>query len=90
MAETNERIAVLETQMKNLDEKVDDLKQEVINNHKDIKSQLQAMAENSTKQHKELGDRITNIEKITHGWIMWLLGASAVVSAIIGIYNLIK
>lgn len=87
MTDTNERIAVLETQVKNIDEKVDDLKEVVKENHNDIKSQLKAMAESSTKQHKELGDRISNIEKITHGWLMWVLGASAVVSAIIGLYN---
>lgn len=90
MTDLNERVAIVETQIKNIDEKVDDLKLVVSNNHHQLQQQLQSMAENSTKQHKELGDRISNIERVTHGWIMWVLGASAVVSAAIGLYNTFK
>lgn len=90
MTDLNERVAVLETQVKNIDEKVDDLKQEVHANHQQLQQQLQQMAENSTKQHGMLAEKIANIEKLTHGWVMWIFGASAVVSAIIGLYNLLK
>ena len=87
MTDTNERVAVLETQMANLDEKVDDLKETVHTNHEQLQQQLKAMADNSTQQHGQLGEKIANIEKTLHGWIMWVLGASAIVSAGIGLYN---
>lgn len=90
MTETNERVAVLETQMANLDEKVDELKEQVVSNHSQLQQQLKTMADNSTLQHGELGRKIANIERTLHGWVMWVLGASAVVSAAIGLYNLIK
>ena len=87
MTDINERVAVVETQIKNLDEKVDDLKQTVHENHEQLQAQLKQMAENSTKQHGMLADKIVAIEKTLHGWVMWALGACAVISAGIGIYN---
>lgn len=90
MIDLNERVAVVETQIKNLDEKIDDLKQEVKANHLDLNTQLLQMAENSTRQHGQLAEKISNLEKVNHGWVMWMLGASAVISAIVGLYNLLK
>ena len=90
MTDINERVAIVETQIKNLDEKVDDLKATVHSNHEQLQEQLATMAQNSTVQHGMLADKIVSIEKTLHGWIMWVLGASAIVSAVIGIYNLIK
>ena len=87
MTDINERVAVVETQIKNLDEKVDDLKATVHSNHEQLQEQLATMAKNSTQQHGMLADKIANIEKTLHGWIMWVLGASAIVSAGIGLYN---
>lgn len=90
MTDLNERVAVVEIEVKNLTEKIDDLKQEVKGNHQQLQDQLKAMAKNSTEQHAMLANKITAIEKLNHGWIMWLLGASAVISAGIGLYNLLK
>ena len=79
MIEQNERVAVLET-------KVDFVTDQV----QSIDSKLEQMAENSTRQHAELAEKIVNLEKINHGWVMWALGASAVISVIIGIINFLK
>jgi uncharacterized protein YaaW (UPF0174 family) len=90
MTDINERVAIVETEVKNLTEKVDDLKQTVHDNHEQLQEQLKTMAENSTSQHGLLADKVVAIERTLHGWVMWVLGASAIISAIIGIYNLIK
>ena len=90
MSDINERIAVVETKIEGLENKVEELKEEVKHNHESLHSQLQTMAHNSTAQHAQLHSKIANLEKTNYGWMMWLLGASAVISAAIGLYNLIK
>ena len=82
-----ERTSVLEVQVDNLEKKVDDLKQEVKEDNKEIKDQLKTMYEASCKQHAELGKEIIEIKKTLHGWVMWVLGASAVISVLFSLYN---
>lgn len=78
---------MLEVQVSNLEEKVDTLKQEFKEDTQAIQKTLDKMYEASCKQHAELGREITEIKKTLHGWVMWILGASAVIGALIGIYN---
>ena len=87
MSEPIERIAIVETKVTNLEEKVDDLKQDLKEHTSKIEEQLDKMYEASCKQHAELGNQIVDIQKKLHGWVMWVLGASAVVSLLFGLYN---
>lgn len=82
-----ERTSVLEVQVENLEKKVDELKVEVKEDNKEIKEQLKTMYEASCKQHAELGKEIIEIKKTLHGWVMYLLGGSAVIGLLIGLYN---
>lgn len=68
MATTAERIAVVETQVKNLDEKIDDLQVEVKASHGDIKEQLTSMYEASCTQHAELATKIKDLEGFKNKW----------------------
>lgn len=90
MTEINERTGILEVKVENIENKLLEFKQEVKEDTREIKDTLKLMAENSTKQHRELHEKIVSIEKTNHGWVMWMLGASAVISAIIGLYNTFK
>jgi peptidoglycan hydrolase CwlO-like protein len=82
-----ERTSVLEVQVENLEKKVDELKIEVKEDNKEIKDQLKTMYEASCKQHAELGREITEIKKTLHGWVMYILGGSAVISVLVTLYN---
>ena len=72
MTNTEERVAVLETKVDNLDSKVDELKANVKDKHIEIKNKLEQMAENSTKQHKELGDRLLTLDN-KKAWLQGLI-----------------
>jgi phage host-nuclease inhibitor protein Gam len=84
MATTAERIAVVETQVKNLDEKIDDLQVEVKSSHSDIKTQLTAMYEASCTQHAELATKIKDLEGFRMKWTYLVLGGLAVLGWVSG------
>jgi predicted nuclease with TOPRIM domain len=77
-------IAVLQVQVKNLDEKLDDLKVEVKDLHDcldrnmdETKVILKEFQEANTKSHDELAEKLSSLEKIK--WM--LMGAAAVLGA---------
>lgn len=77
-------IAVLQVQVKNLDEKLDDLKVEVKDLHDclgrnmdETKVILKEFQETNTKSHDELAEKLSSLEKIK--WM--LMGAAAVLGA---------
>lgn len=84
MATTAERIAVVETQVKNLDEKIDDLQVEVKSSHSDIKTQLTSMYEASCTQHAELATKIKDLEGFRMKWTYLILGGLAVLGWVSG------
>jgi chromosome segregation ATPase len=87
MSEPIERIAIVETKVTNLEEKMDDLQTNLRDHTDKIETQLDKMYEASCKQHAELGKEITEIKKTMHGWVMYILGGSAVIGTLIGLYN---
>lgn len=87
MSNPTERLAIVETKVNNLEDKLDDLKTEFKEDTAKIQGQLEKMYEASCKQHAELGNQIIEIKKTMHGWLMYVLGGSAVVGLLIGIYN---
>lgn len=84
MATTAERIAVVETQVKNLDEKIDDLQVEVKTSHTDIKQQLTNMYDASCTQHAELATKIKDLEGFRMKWTYLVLGGVAVLGWVSG------
>jgi predicted nucleic acid-binding Zn-ribbon protein len=84
MATTAERIAVVETQVRNLDEKIDDLQVEVKSSHSDIKKQLTSMYDASCTQHAELATKIKDLEGFRMKWTYLVLGGLAVLGWVSG------
>jgi predicted nucleic acid-binding Zn-ribbon protein len=84
MATTAERIAVVETQVSNLDEKIDDLQVEVKASHADIKNQLKTMYDASCTQHAELATKIKDLEGFKSKWTYLILGGIAVLGWVSG------
>ena len=86
MASAAERLGIVETKVVNLDNKLDELKVDVKEMHdcldktRDmLAEQLKCMAENSSKQHKELATKISDMEKLKDRWTFTVAGALVVV-----------
>lgn len=82
MANTAERIGIVETKVQNLDEKLDDLKVDVKELHNcldktrnDLTDQLEKMYDASCSQHSQLAKEITTLKSQRDKWV-WL-GAGA-------------
>jgi len=80
MATTSERLGIVETQVKNLDEKIDDLKVDVKESGADLKGQLVKMYDASCTQHAALSTEINALKRQRDKWV-WI-GATAL--AILG------
>ena len=77
-------VAVLQLQVSNLNDKVDELKTDVKDLHDcldrnmaETREFLKEFQESQTKQHEELADKVSSIEKIK--WM--LMGAAAILGA---------
>jgi uncharacterized coiled-coil protein SlyX len=78
------RIAVLETQVQNLDEKIDEVKVEISKMHdcldrtrEDLTVVLKEMRKEATAQHSALSQRLEDFEKIKAKWTYLVLGGIA-------------
>ena len=77
-------VAVLQLEVHNLNDKVDELKTDVKELHEcldrnmaETRDFLEKFQEQQTKQHEELADKVSSIEKIK--WM--LMGAAAILGA---------
>ena len=77
-------VAVLQLEVRNLHDKVDELKTDVKDLHDcldrnmaETREFLKEFQESQTKQHEELADKVSSIEKIK--WM--LMGAAAILGA---------
>ena len=84
LKQTETEIAVLQVQYSYLNEKVDDIKtdlkalQSSIDTHMtDMKKSLDTFKEDNKKQHKEVNDKISGLEK----WKWMLMGAGVLAGA---------
>jgi hypothetical protein len=84
MATTAERLGIVETKVVNLDEKLDDIKNDVQVNHQDIKAQLKTMYEASCTQHGEMASKIKDLEGFKMKWTYMGLGSLAVLGWVTG------
>lgn len=71
MATAAERIAVVETKVANLDEKIDHLQCDIRDNHQSIIDTLTVMREESTRQHNELAGKVKDLEGFKNKWVRW-------------------
>lgn len=87
MATTAERLGVVETKVANLDEKLDDIKVDVKDVHdcldrtgETLKAQLESMHQDSCRQHNELANKITELERIKRKYTTYAMMALAFVA----------
>jgi len=98
MADSDQsRIAVLETKVVNLNEKIDILRQDVKDMHdcldrtRDLlRDELKVMREEATSQHLTLTKKFNNLENFKNKGIYIGIGAAAVLGWIFGHSDLIK
>ena len=80
MATAAERIAVVETKVANLDEKMDHIQCDIRDNHQTLVEQLRTMQAASTKQHSELAGKIKDLEGFKNKWLRWSMVVLAFVA----------
>lgn len=97
MATVGERVSVLETQVINIDEKIDDLKvdvkeldQKIVTHTETLKTQLSTMYTASCEQHAELAKKIGAIEKFKNQWTWMIIGGAAVGGWMLGHLSVIE
>jgi hypothetical protein len=77
LATIPERVSVLEVQVANINEKIDDVKNDISSNHTTLLTTLTAMRDESTNQHNELAGKVKDLEKIKNKWQLYLMVALA-------------
>ena len=75
MATTPERLGIVETKVQNLEEKIDELKDDVREGHKELKTQLETMYDASCSQHAALATELSALKKEKDKWV-WLVGGA--------------
>jgi SMC interacting uncharacterized protein involved in chromosome segregation len=91
MATVAERVSVLETQVVNIDEKIDDIKTDIKQVHDcldrtgdELKAALKEMHESSSNQHDQLAAKISELEKFRMKGTYLVLGGLAVIGWVSG------
>jgi uncharacterized coiled-coil DUF342 family protein len=84
MATTAERIGIVETKVQNLDEKIDEIKNDIKEMHDcldktrdGLTDKLNEMYDASCSQHSALAKEITELKSQRDKWIWWAAGALA-------------
>jgi chaperonin cofactor prefoldin len=70
MATTNERVSVLETQVTNIESKVDEIKVEIRDNAHEVKEELNKMYQASCAQHSQLSADLKDIKSFKDKLLM--------------------
>jgi uncharacterized protein involved in exopolysaccharide biosynthesis len=73
MATTPERLGIVETKVQNLEGKIDELKEDVREGHKDLKTQLETMYDASCSQHAALATELNSLKREKDKWV-WFVG----------------
>ena len=84
MATPAERIGIVETKVQNLDEKIDEIKNDIKEMHDcldktrdGLTDKLNEMYDASCSQHSALAKEITELKSQRDKWIWWAAGALA-------------
>ena len=70
MASTNERVSVLETQVANIENKVDEIKVEIRDNAHEVKEELNKMYTASCTQHAQLSEDLKDLKSFKDKLLM--------------------
>jgi hypothetical protein len=89
MATQAERLAVVETKVEGLSEKVDDLKVTVNDTKMSLTGKLDEMYAASCSQHANLAEKLNQVEKFKDKWIYTIMGALAVLGWVTGHFDII-
>ncbi len=73
LATLPERVAVLEIKVNNIDEKMDDLKQDLCDNHENIIATLKEMRETSVAQHTDMASKIKELDTFKNKWVKYAM-----------------
>jgi SMC interacting uncharacterized protein involved in chromosome segregation len=84
MATTPERLGIVETKVQNLEGKIDELKEDVHEGHKDLKTQLETMYDASCSQHAALAKELNSLKQEKDKWVWFVAGAIAVMGWVSG------
>jgi len=74
MPTTNERVAVLETKMDGVTEKIDEVRQNIIDSHNKLIDQLDHVREENSKEHAKVMGLLNDLTKFKDKWV-WVGGA---------------
>ena len=70
MPTTNERVSVLETQVANIESKVDEIKLEIRDNAQEVKQELNKMYQASCAQHSQLSVELKDLKSFKDKLLM--------------------
>ena len=85
-----ERVGVAEVEIDHLEEKIDEVQANLREFRTEITHKLEDMQAASTKQHRELGEKIADLEKIKDKWIYLGLGGLFVIELVSKNWDLIS
>lgn len=71
LATLPERVAVLEVNVVNINEKMDNLKQDLCDNHNSIIETLKEMRETSVTQHTDMANKIKDLQSVKDKWMKY-------------------
>jgi hypothetical protein len=73
LATLPERVAVLEVNIVNINDKMDDLKQDLCDNHTSIIDTLKEMRDTSVSQHTDMAAKIKELEGFKNKWLRYVM-----------------
>ena len=66
-----ERVSVIEVKVENINEKLDDMKEDISKQHETVLATLKSMREESTVQHSELAGKVKDLEGFKNKWVKY-------------------
>ena len=71
LATLPERVTVLEVNVGHIKEKIDDIKNDICDNHTTLIETLKTMRDESTAQHNELAGKVKDLEGFKNKWVRY-------------------
>ena len=82
MPTTNERVAVLETKMDGVTEKIDNLRDTLTESHNKLIDQLDHVREENSKEHARVMDLLDDLKDFKNKWV-WVGGVALTMLSLI-------
>ena len=77
LATLPERVAVLEVNVININDKMDDIKVEMLSNHDSLINTLKEMRDTSVTQHTDMANKIKELQTVKDKWMKYSMVALA-------------